>query len=284
MNSIFLSISGGLGNQLFQIAAGYYLKQKLDSDVCLVFADEINTPHKLGIMNFLDSLSLKSALLKDVAHKELYELEISNLSDFSAVPRGKIISGYFQDWRIVNDLDDFVDLLKQSVTKNGWSEEFIQSNQGNLTVSIHYRLGDYFNNLHALGVLDASYYKAAIARLDLALPHRLIVFSDSPAKASQLFSKVTDEFVLVDDSDAASPLDVMIALGSCNQIILGNSTFSWWAAYMGNQSKIIAPFPFYRDLTRDFLLPPTWERVQSRFLKADLDLKQKMIRKLNLRT
>jgi len=125
MNRIYISISGGLGNQLFQIAAGYFLKQKLRRDVCLVLTDEINTPEKLGIIEFLDSLGMDLASIAHVENLELCEFEIDDLLDFSSIPQGVLIFGYFQDWRIVNALDDFVDSLTQSVANSGWVDDFI---------------------------------------------------------------------------------------------------------------------------------------------------------------
>lgn len=150
------------------------------------------------------------------------------------------------------------------------------------TVSIHYRLGDYFDNLHALGVLDLAYYKKALSKLSLFSPHELLVFSDSPEKAAQLLKRTLPKFTLVDDSGAASPLEILIALGSSDHIILGNSTFSWWAAYIGNQDKRVASFPFYRNLARDFLLPPSWERVGSTFLKTQPNIGKRTLRKLKI--
>ena len=262
-----MRISGGLGNQLFQIAAGYYLKQNLGRDVCLVLADEINTPVRLGISEFIVSLEMETTQSKEVLHLELCELEIANLNDFSSLPEGKLIFGYFQDWRIVNTLEGFVGLLRQSLPSSNW--DFFHKNQSEDCVSVHFRYGDYISNLHALGVLDASYYRNAISRLDLQSPLKFLVFSDSPSKADQVFKKILPKFDLVDDSLAGSPLEIMVALSSSNQIILSNSTFSWWASCIGTQRRRVAPFPFYRDLGRDFLLPPSWEIVQSKFINPN---------------
>ena len=282
MKRTYISISGGLGNQLFQIAAGCFLKHKLGRDVCLVLTDEINTPKKLGINDFLDSLGIDLASIADFENLDLCEFEIDDLSDFLSVPQGVLIFGYFQDWRIVNALEDFAGSLTQSAARSYWVHDFIQSHHNISTVSIHYRLGDYFNNLHALGVLDLEYYKKALLKLNLSSQHELLVFSDSPEKATQLLEGIFPKFTLVDDSGAASPLEILIALGSSGQIVLGNSTFSWCAAYIGNQDKRIAPFPFYRNLPRDFLIPPSWERVGSTFLKTQPNIGKRGLRKLKI--
>jgi hypothetical protein len=51
--------------------------------------------------------------------------------------------------------------------------------------------------------------------------------------------------------------------------IIGNSTYSWWAATLSHKEPkmVIAPSPWFAEMDEPrFLVPPEWQRVETEFI------------------
>ena len=102
-------------------------------------------------------------------------------------------------------------------------------------IAIHVRRTDYLTNPNheALGL---DYYEKALA--EMPEDARCIVFTDDPewAKGQELFP---DERFFVSETDCA--YTDMALMAKCDYHIIGNSTFSWWGAWLSDSKKVIAP-------------------------------------------
>lgn len=50
-------------------------------------------------------------------------------------------------------------------------------------------------------------------------------------------------------------------MASCKSIIMANSTFSWWASFLGSHEKIIAPNLWFANPDMRMELLPEWTRI-----------------------
>ncbi|MBL9154006.1 MAG: alpha-1,2-fucosyltransferase [Verrucomicrobiales bacterium] len=119
-------------------------------------------------------------------------------------------------------------------------EEFVCDPIGPGDVVVSLRLGDFLEPLvkinppHRLLLYD--YFRIAIDRISF---DRLFITSDEP------FHPFVNEFweydpIIVQNED---PYKTMAFVTLFNKILISQSTFSWWAAFLSNASDIYFPIP-----------------------------------------
>jgi hypothetical protein len=132
-------------------------------------------------------------------------------------------------------------------------------------VAVHVRRGDYLHH-PVFNVCDKTYYLDALNQMRARLPNaRFFIFSDDPEWCHAEFSDSDQE--VVDSGDAAAnPLHDLHLMSLASHHIIANSTYSWWAAWLGNKpgQQVIMPNRWY---ARDFNAPveekklPHWEII-----------------------
>ena len=126
-------------------------------------------------------------------------------------------------------------------------------------VSIHVRRAgnpsnleepDYYNNPF-YKTLGEDYYKKA---MDLFPNRKFIVFSDDIEWCVN-----QEMFKNCDFSDRSEKEDFTL-MASCDGHIIANSTFSWWAAYLG-KGRVVAPKEWYADGIERTICPKEWIKI-----------------------
>lgn len=110
------------------------------------------------------------------------------------------------------------------------------------TVAVHIRRTDYLE-IPAFQVTDRNYYHDSMDEIRAQLPAaRFQVFSDDPKWCHREFQSSDTEII---DSDvlAANPLYDLHLMSLANHHIIANSSYSWWAAWLGDKpdQRIIMP-------------------------------------------
>ncbi len=110
------------------------------------------------------------------------------------------------------------------------------------TVAVHVRLGDYRrqvplgDNPEGGWILPRTYYQEA---LDLIGPNlNIALFSDEPNVASEYIDRRVDYIAKTGNMK----IDFLM-MSSCKYIIIANSTFSWWAAWLNSSHEKIVFAP-----------------------------------------
>jgi len=135
-------------------------------------------------------------------------------------------------------------------------------------VAIHVRRGDYVSDPVARSkhlVCEPDWYRRAWLRVASRWPTATaVVFSDDVVWAQK--NLMLEGSVFYVPSDSARPSWVDLAqMSQCDHFIISNSTFSWWAAYLGASegSEVIAPNYWFRGVNTKSLkiCPENWELI-----------------------
>lgn len=118
-------------------------------------------------------------------------------------------------------------------------------------VSIHVRRTDYVNNPFYVNLSDTNYYEDAIA--EFPKDTKFLVFSDDREFAAKAFP----EYQVYEGKDQ---YDDFNAMAGCKGHIIANSSFSWWAAFVGG-GKTVAPKQWHPDGVERTVCPDTWIRL-----------------------
>lgn len=126
--------------------------------------------------------------------------------------------------------------------------ELIKQSRG--SVALHIRRGDYVTNKNAAehhGVIGLSYYVNALSYLEnVSEFFDVFVFSDDPEWARKNIKNSRNLFFCDEGncrySKKYSTID-MYLMSQCDHFIIANSTYSWWAAWLGNypSKHVVAP-------------------------------------------
>jgi hypothetical protein len=292
---VVVRLAGGLGNQMFQYAAGRALAQRWQTELRLdlgFFSEQNLRAYSLHGFNIHQRIASHEDVRKlTVTNRTRSQRWVKKLMDLlrpSASPtvvkershlrfdprpfrtaRDVYLTGY---WQSVHYFEAIANLLRKEFTLR---QEQLPDNQaleqqivGTAAIGVHVRRGDYVantdtNQFH--GVCSLDYYHSCARSLLSQVPNaHFFVFSDDPgwAKAHlQLGGPTT----VVEPSGADRDHEQLLLLSRCQHLILANSTFSWWAAWLGHRPsrQVYAPrrwFARNRLDTREFI-PSSWIRV-----------------------
>jgi hypothetical protein len=289
---IVVRLMGGLGNQMFQYAAGRNLATLRGAKLALDlgwFDDEgaqATTPRTYE----LDAFDLRVRLLRlsrrrvdaleGFTHRLMTPLrwipprltairEASASFDPSilAAPDSSLLIGYWQSERYFQAVEDTVRNEFSFNGSNRADELAIQREiQASLSLGVHVRRGDYVtsattNCVH--GTLSRSYYDQAVSHvLEHVAVQRIFVFSDDPDWAeTHLSFNVPSTCVRT----GGRPVVDLHLLRMCNHQVIANSSFSWWAAWLNDSPEkiVVAPKQWFRDPAREgmSLIPAAWHRI-----------------------
>ena len=157
---------------------------------------------------------------------------------------------------------DFV--LKDGYSKEG--QEFKRDiEQTEQSIALHVRRGDFaVSCIDWNGLCNVAYYEKAIAEIQKKYPNiKLFIFSDDIEWARENL-KFNHPMVFV-SRPALNAVEELLLMSLCKHQIIANSTFSWWGAWLNQNSEKIVVTPSVwlvaANIKTDDLLPPNWIRL-----------------------
>jgi len=291
---IITKLQGGLGNQMFQYATARSLaiknKTTLKLDIQLLLDEtpyENFTPRKyeLGIFNIEQNFAQakeinrfyrasKFNLIKQIRNKVapcnyISEPHFHFSESILSVKSNAYLDGYWQSEKYFEDirhvlLGDFKIITPLSV-KNLELTKVINNTE---SVSIHVRRGDYMSNKtinETHGICSMEYYNSAISYIASKIEHpTFFIFSDDIPWVKN-YMNYNYNVIYVDHNSPDMAYEDLRLMSLCKHNIIGNSSFSWWGAWLNpNKDKIvIAPKQWFATTERSSIdiIPEGWIKL-----------------------
>ena len=283
---IISKIIGGLGNQLFQYAAGRSLALHHNTGLRLDTEDfdeyklrnfDLNAFHtefepasseevkKRHHRNFLKKINdrIGPYSTRNYFREKFFHFH----KDFFKYPDNTYLKGYWQSEKYFQPYKNIIQSELQ--IKN----EFVQSIKPfsaellkKQTVSLHIRRGDFTNaaanNMH--GVLSLEYYKNALSLINSKISdYQLYIFSDDIAWVKENLRQ--ENAVYVSGELTKTHFEDLYLMSQCRHNIIANSSFSWWGAWLNNNpdKMVIAPKNWFNKGPKDTydLFPEGWIKI-----------------------
>ena len=256
-NKLICRIKGGLGNQMFMYAACKHLAKLnnaqliIDNKTGYKYDTLYKRTYRLNAfdLNIRFANYFEMFLPFDKLFRNFYKLFFnkyfineSNLiydQNFINIRfNGKLwIEGYWQNEKYFIDIAD--EIKKDFLIKNIYKEQgikYINKILHTESVAIHFR--NYTSNSLDTNNLDNNYYNKAISYINSkVLKPNFFIFTNNPSKQQLDFIKQINNVTIIETN---SEITDMYLMSNCKYLIIANSSFSWWAAWLAsNPNKIV---------------------------------------------
>jgi len=292
---VIVDVSGGLGNQMFQYAAGRALSEKLQQPLRLdvtsfndyslhngfelesVFLEDIQISSKQEIREILgwQAVPLVRRLVKGDKlqvlrnKKHIVEPHFQYWEGLRKVSGDLYISGYWQSEKYFHSIIPIIRenfLFKRPMSEN--NQKIASEIKSGNSVSLHIRRGDYISNetnLATHGACSLKYYDDAIRYISMRNKKlELYIFSDDIQWVKENL-KIDFPHQYINHNQGVESYNDMRLMSLCKHHIIANSSFSWWGAWLcSNANKtVVAPKRWFvkTDIDTRDITPDSWVRL-----------------------
>jgi hypothetical protein len=266
---VSVSIKGGLGNQLFQMASGFaharrhkaafqVLRHKREPDRRPLYWNSVLGRWEHTLVDSLPSLPNWC----EPSSTEYVSLPSPNVFLDAYLQTSK----YFQPYEA--ELRYLMRASKEALlfVRNKYAD--LLKNRDRIVV-VHARRTDYctpeWNRLFH-GPLTTGYYKRALEHMSTLVKNPIFLLCSDDnmywiEQLSQLPQLQTNPFVLLDETD----VNTLALFQQFQHFVLANSTFSWWGAWLANAKHVCAPNKWVGPACKqryDDIYEPHWIRIE----------------------
>jgi hypothetical protein len=290
---IIVALMGGLGNQMFQYAAGrrlaYITNQEIKIDVDFFTTkqgkDITKRNYELSGFNIVEDFATKKEIRKFkniitlairkffpgwTANPYVKEKQFQIDPTLLSLKREVYIEGH---WISEGYFHDITPIIRQDFKFK--REIPHQANSIHLkiracnSICIQVRRGDYITNkkvanVHQTTSLD--FFKRAIEIIKSKVPYPVFfIFSDDPEWCEENFRELENVCFVEREFPTGSTTNYLQLMASCKHFIISNSTFAWWGAWLSDWTEkiVIAPKKWVNDdqVVTDDVYPTSWIKI-----------------------
>lgn len=300
---IYLQLTGGLGNQLFQYAFARALQCRTGEMIAINtygFLFDPQREYSLSVYRLNPNVTVLGEkrgkvqwrctswinrflyrLKKSQGAKNFYRLSRKGLyftfdiycfhTYAISSRRNKYVCGTFQTDRYFRDIrETILNELQVRVPVRTELNEWMDQVKGCESVCVHVRRGDYVTNEKddkILNICSEEYYRKAMNWMSSQLINPVFyIFSnthDDLKWIKENYHLEQNNIIYVDMEN--QDYEELLLMSSCKHFIIANSTYSWWAQYIGEfpDKKVAAPSRWFAgDQSADDIYMETWKIIE----------------------
>jgi hypothetical protein len=239
----------GLGNQMFMLANAYAYSKRYNTKLSVSKTWKGLSRDRPSYWDTL--LSNWKCYTKDKKIGKIIKEKYFEYSPISNYNKNVSLKGYFQSEEYFKDYrKEILQMFEFPIP----IKEFIiqKQNEYNITteiptVAVHIRRGDYTKDKGRFYLQPIKYYRDAQRKMEehLKLRPKYVYFSEDTEWIKSNFIFDEKDVIITGNKD----YEDLALMSSCDNFIIANSSFSWWAAYLGywrrinegKESVVIAP-------------------------------------------
>ena len=293
---IIANLTGGLGNQMFEYAAGRALALQNSTNLKLHFTNALVSTKRVYS---LDVFNVNAQIATDdevklfryptsrigyAFKRVLQELKLYHNSHIYSEKAwytydsgllkchdNVYIEGFWQNPRYFNAVapqirKDFTLKSKPNIKNKNLINVMGKQN----AVSIHIRRGDYVKKIRSgnyFPPLSVEYYRNAIIQIIKRVKNpTFYVFSDDIGWSIQNLNLKNAVFI---DHNGNAPVEDLRLMSHCKHHIIANSAFSWWGSWLNPNEKkvIIGPNKWSSLPYKEGIIQRDWITLDPHFAK-----------------
>lgn len=292
---VIVKLSGGLGNQLFQYAAGRAVADRISRplkiDASSLKKDQLRSyrlNHFSIRANFASDEEMalffpfreKRRLDKWIIHglkkrirpwharDVIRERFIKYDKAFEKIKSSCYLDGYWQSEKYFIGVEDLIRqefrIKTEPSPENAVLLNMLENQKE--SVSVHIRRGDYVaepSKKRLYGSITKEYYDKAIEVLQKEIQNPVFYFfSDDIDWVKEQFGNNLS-YIFVDQNGPETDYEDLRLMRCCNHHIIANSTFSWWGAWLSENknTRVIAPKNWFGIDRKIDIIPNRWETL-----------------------
>lgn len=246
---ICVRLIGRMGNQMFQYAHGLAVARATGRELRLIPRHGVEFSLGAFGLNPIPDCQPGVTVSESGGYQSGMELQvIENVKN--RTDRVVWLEGYFQNPAFFATVADevrtrFIRPATGSIRKNS-----------SIRVGVQIRRGDFVGSkVHS--VCQDGYYFRAIEWIRARFEHvEFVVTSDDPAWCTTKFASMKGIEVM----PKQSAVEALQTLMGCDALIISNSSFGWWAAWLSGSDTVICPDRFLAATSWDVGMPE-WLRI-----------------------
>jgi len=294
MKCVCVTIMGGLGNQLYQLAYADYLRRTHGYQCCIINEFGIKQADITGkdrtvrslftdLIEFFEfpylspSSGIKWSIYRKIQPRLTFfeEQDVavflenkSALPPLAHTPKLHIplvykVRGYFQSYKYAST--EFFDKLRLFFERTVTLPPHLQTVAEYLTersVAIHFRRGDFLKHPELYNIFGAEHYLKGLELLSQKQAiDKVYVFSDDFQAIEPELRILSEKYELY-QVEGGSVYEDFYLLSRFKRYVLAGSTFSWWGAFCSTYGKdidvVVPQHPLKIWTAEDSYFPPHW--------------------------